>query len=70
MSVKLPFLQESHWPSSKEPEERVVNPSYDKQLQDHLLDELLVALEQKHSGKLRECLTALVHAIRNEEVPE
>lgn len=68
--MKLPFLKESHWPISREPEVRVVNPSYDRKIQDHLIDELLLAFEQKDSSKIREALTALIHAIQNEEVPE
>lgn len=64
--MKLPFLEESHWPTSREPGEKVVNPSYDKQIEDHLMDELLVALEKKHSGKLRESLVALIQHLKSE----
>ena len=64
--MKLPFLQESKWPISKEPEERVVNPSHDRQLQDHLIDEILVCLEKKDSSGLRDALKALIENIRNE----
>lgn len=66
--MKLPFLDDQKWPSCREPEERVVNPSYDKKIQDHLLDELMVALEKHDSSKLREAIVALVHAIQDEEV--
>ncbi len=65
--MKLPFLAESKWPISKEPEERVVNPSYNKQIEDHLMDEILVALEKKESAKLRESLVALVQHINSSE---
>ncbi len=65
--MKLPFLQNNTWPISKEPEERVVNPSYDHQLQDHLLEELMIALEHKDPKGLREAIVALVHSIRDEE---
>lgn len=68
--MKLPFLEESHWPVSKETEERVVNPSYDRQLQDHIMDELLVAFEKSDPKRLREALVALVHSIRNEDTDE
>jgi hypothetical protein len=70
--MKLPFLQssESRWPMSKEPEERVVNASHDDKLQDHLVDELLMALERKNHQKLREVLVALVDSFRNEEMPD
>jgi len=64
--MKLPFLQESKWPVSREPEERVVNPSHDRQLQDHLIDEILVALEKKDSSGLRDALKALIENIRSE----
>jgi hypothetical protein len=66
--VRLPFLQEKdHWPAIKETEEIVVNPSHDAQLQDHLLDELLIALESKNHKEIAECLKALIHSINNEE---
>lgn len=65
--MKLPYLEESRWPTANETEERVVNPSYDKKLQDHLVDELLVAMEHKDVSGLREALMALVHSIREEE---
>lgn len=68
--MKLPFLQESKWPISKEPEERVVNPSHDTSLQDHLMDELLSALEHKDRKRLREALQALIHSIKNEDQDE
>ena len=66
--MKLPFLSHSKWPISKEPEERVVNPSHDKQLQDHLMDEVLVALEHKDAARLAEALNALIHSIQNEDL--
>lgn len=65
--MKLPFLENSHWPTSKEPEERVVNPSYDRQLQDHLIDEVLAALERRDPKRMSEALIAIVHSIRNED---
>ncbi len=68
--MKLPFLEEKSWPISKEPEERVVNPSYDTQLQDHILDEILLALEKRDATRMREALIALVHSIRNEATDE
>ena len=68
--MKLPFLQESKWPTAREPEERVVNPSHDTQLQDHLIVEVLSALEHKDHSKLREAIVALIHAIKNEDVEE
>lgn len=61
------------WPTAKEPGEIVVNPSYDKQIEDHLIDELLVAMEHKDASKLRETLVALIQHIKfgdsNEEKP-
>jgi hypothetical protein len=65
--MELPFLSHKSWPMSKEPEERIVNPSHDKQLQDHLIQNLMVAIEQKHIGKLKEALVSLIHAINMEE---
>lgn len=65
--MKLPFLQESKWPVSREPEERVVNPSHDEQLQDHLVEEILMAREHKDNRKFRESLMALIRCIRNED---
>lgn len=65
--MKLPFLQETKWPTNKEPEERIANPSYDKQLQDHLMDELILALDRKDVNKFREAISALVHHIKSEE---
>jgi len=63
--MKLPFLEESKWPISKEPDERVVNPSHDKQIEDHLIDELMQALEHKEASKLRETLIALIQHIKS-----
>lgn len=65
--MNLPFLQESKWPTAREPEERVANPSHDTQLQDHLVEEVLIAREHKNSRHLREALMALIHSIRNED---
>ena len=65
--MKLPFLQNSKWPISKEPEERVANPSYDTQLQDHLIDEFLLALEKKDPVQLREAIKALIYSIQDED---
>lgn len=65
--MKLPFLQESKWPTSKEPDEKVVNPSYETQLEDHLIDEILVALEKKEASKFREAIMALIQHIKMSE---
>jgi hypothetical protein len=65
VKLTLPFLKESKWPISKEPEERVVNPSYDKQIENHLIEELMIALEQKKSARLRESLIALIEHIKS-----
>lgn len=64
--MKLPYLEESHWPTSREPDEKVVNPSYDKQIEDHLLEEILIAIEKKQSSKLRESLVALIQHLQSE----
>lgn len=64
--MKPPFLQDSKWPISREPEERVANPSYETQLEDHLVDEILVAMESHDSKGLREALQALIEHIRSE----
>ena len=66
--MALPFLEESKWPISKEPEERIANPSYDHKIQDQLMDELLVALEHKDVLAFREAIIALIHAIKSEEI--
>lgn len=63
----LPFLDDTKWPISKDPEERVVNPSYDHQLQDHLLDELLLAVENKDHKGLVSSLQALAQSILEEQ---
>lgn len=65
--MKLPFLQDSKWPVIREDEERVVNPSSDTQLQDHLVDQLMVAIEKNNHEGRRDALMALVQAILNEE---
>lgn len=65
--MKLPFLNESKWPISKEPEERVVNPSYDKQIQDHLVDEMLKAMEAKDHKSFGSALCSLIDSIKDEE---
>lgn len=66
--VKLPFLDKtSRWPTANEREERVVNPSYDKQIQDSLIDELLVAVEKKDARGMREAISALAQSIRDED---
>lgn len=67
-SMKLPFLQDSKWPVMREePEERVVNPSYDKQLQDHLVDEVMSAHAKKDARAFRESLMSLIHSIKYED---
>lgn len=64
----LPFLENtSRWPTSKEPEERVVNPSYNKKIQDQLVDELLMAMEHKNSKAVKDCILSLIHEIQEEE---
>lgn len=68
--MKLPFLQDSKWPTSKEPMVRIVNPSHDTQLQDHLIDEVLIAAEKKDARKFREAIEALIYAIRNEDTKD
>lgn len=68
--MKLPFLNNSKWPRVREDEERVANPSYDTQLQDHLVDELFKAFESKNAGHIREALMALIHSIKNEDVSD
>lgn len=68
--MKLPFLQESKWPRIREDEERVVNPSHDAQLQDHIVDKLMTALEKKDSAGIRDALMALVNSIINEDQDE
>jgi hypothetical protein len=65
--MKLPFLQKDNWPTAREPDEKVVNPSYDTQIEDHLMDELLVALEKRDSSKLRENLVALIQHLQSQE---
>lgn len=67
--MKLPFLtQKDQWPTLKKDEEvRIVNASHDTQLQDHLVDEILMAMESKDSGQLREALMALIENIKNED---
>lgn len=67
MSLGLPFLNDSKWPISKEREERVVNPSHDHQLQDHLVEEIMVAREQKDSRRMGKAVLALIRSIMNEE---
>jgi len=54
----------------KEPEERVASPSHDTQLQDHLMDEFLSAMEGHDHAHKREALLALIHSILNEEHDE
>lgn len=64
--MKLPFLKnESKWPKIREDEDRVANPSYDTQIEDSLVDEILVALEAKDSSALRSAVLALVEHIRS-----
>jgi predicted house-cleaning noncanonical NTP pyrophosphatase (MazG superfamily) len=65
--MKLPFLEGSKWPISREPGERTVNPSYDKQLESHLMDEIMEALEHKDASKLRESIVALIEHINSSE---
>ena len=67
MSLKLPFLEDSLWPISKEPEERVVNSSPDAKLQNHLIDQLLIAIEHKDIAGMREAFLSLVHSILSED---
>lgn len=66
--MNLPFLQESKWPTAREPEERVVNPSHDLQLQDHLIEEFMRGYEKGEHSKMREALVALIHGFKNEDM--
>ena len=66
--MKLPFLNEqSRWPTAKDPEERVVNPSADKQIQDHLIDEIFKAYEKKDLSSIKDPLMSLIQSIKSEE---
>jgi hypothetical protein len=65
--MKLPFMPNPRWPISKEREEKVANPSSDKQLQDHLIDELLRALEHSDMAGIKDTIISLAHSFRNEE---
>jgi hypothetical protein len=65
--MKLPFLDHSNWPISKEPEERVVNPSYDKQIEDDLMDRLLIALEKHDASSFKDTIQALIQHIKSSE---
>jgi hypothetical protein len=64
--VKLPFLEESKWPASKESEEITVNPSYDTQIQEGLVDEMLHAFEAKDVKGFAQSLKALIQSIKDE----
>jgi len=66
--MKLPYLEDSRWPGIKKTEERTVNPSYDHQLQNHLIEELLSALEHKDHKSIVQALQALYQSIHSEEV--
>jgi len=65
--MKLPYLAESNWPISKESEEKIANPSYERQIEDHLIDEILVALEKKDTSRLKEAFEALILHCQAEE---
>ncbi len=66
--MTLPYIDTpSRWPTNKEPEERVANPSYDKQLQDHLVSEIFSAWESKDVQKTAESLKSLIQCIKSEE---
>lgn len=68
--MKLPYLQDYKWPVSKETEERVANPSHDTQLQDHLIDELMVAFEKKDPSRIAESIKGLIDFIQGEDFDE
>lgn len=68
--MKLPYLEDHRWPVSKETEERVANPGHDTQLQDHLIDEFMVALEHKDPSRIAEALKGLIDFIQGEEFDE
>jgi hypothetical protein len=65
--MTLPFIEDSKWPISKEAEERVANPGYDTQIEEHLMDELMKALEHKDIGNLRESIVALIEHLKSSE---
>lgn len=65
--MKLPFLQESKWPVMRKEREQVANPSHDTQLQDHLLDEMLMARESKDHSRFHQSLMALIRHLMMEE---
>lgn len=65
--MKLPFLnQKDQWPTANDPEERVANPSYDTQIQDSLVDEIMVAHDKKDQGALWSAVKALIEHINGE----
>jgi hypothetical protein len=64
---QLPYLDKSTWPSNKEGKEVTVNPSYHTQLQEHLVNELIEALEKKDQSSIIEALYALAETLREEE---
>lgn len=66
--VKLPFLKNNRWPIIREDKEQVANPGYDTKLQDHLVLEIMDALETRDHSKFTDAIVALIKNILNEDV--
>lgn len=61
MSMKLPFLKNSKWPRVAQPmEEKTINGSFEDNLEDHCVQELMEAVSLKDVSRFRSALEALV----------
>lgn len=65
--------EEKHnWPTSREAKDRTISDKDPKQsedidIKDHLIEELLTALDQKNVSYIRDCLVSLIYTILEEE---
>lgn len=70
--MDLPFLEKSHWPTSKESKEQIVSDQSheesisESEIQEHLIQELLQAFEQKDATAIKDCLISLIQSINDE----
>lgn len=59
--MKLPFLKNHSWPRIGKPQdEKLVNASPDELVEQHLMGELMDAVERKDVGSFRKTMEALI----------
>lgn len=65
----LPYLENHKWPVIQETDERIVGTSAEREIQEHLLSELLSCYEAKDAQGLKDAMLSLIRSILSEETP-